>query len=125
MALPAEITGVKHILVEMMSQEGTARRIVAAVEKKEAKETLVQLALHGPVWAGDLLSKYGRDKLVDAKLVEHCEVDGSQGYFRLTNAGMQSFIDLYPECTTFEQAVSKYMDDQGKDRDDETVRNAL
>lgn len=51
---------------------------------KFAAEVLLQLWRHGPIWDGYLLSKIGRDELVDQGLV-----DRTEGFNFLTRDGVR------------------------------------
>lgn len=53
------------------------------------RESLLQLFLNGPTWDGDVVSKAGRDELVDRGLAEHAE-----GFAFLTLLGVQVSLEL-------------------------------
>lgn len=46
----------------------------------DAREVLHQLVKSGPVWDGDLISKSGRDTLLDLRLASKVCVNGKQGF---------------------------------------------
>lgn len=50
-------------------------------------ESLGQLALFGPVWDGDILSKVTRDFLIKLRLASRVLVEGRSGYTASTNLG--------------------------------------
>ena len=49
---------------------------------------LKQLIKEGPIWDGDLISKAGRDTLLDTKLATKIVVKGKQGYQAATYLGL-------------------------------------
>lgn len=52
-----------------------------------ARETLMQLVRHGPVYDGDIVSKTSRDLLMEIGLASRAIVSGEQGYTVSTYRG--------------------------------------
>lgn len=59
-------------------------------------DTLIALVEHGPLWAGDVPSKAGRDTLVSRGLAAYVVVKGEDGYAAATYAGRDAYTAMYP-----------------------------
>lgn len=57
-----------------------------------ARDTLIALCKHGPLWDGDVPSKAGRDELLSRKLAAKIVIKGNQqGYQAATYTGSRAY----------------------------------
>lgn len=62
---------------------------VQALLPSDEREVLDQLIDKGPVWDGDVVSKAGRDGLLEKELAVKCVAKGTDGYQVATYRGLQ------------------------------------
>lgn len=70
-----------------------------------ALATFTALVEEGPLWAGDLPSKHGRDQLVDAKLCVGVIVKGESGYYAATPICESIYIKYFGDVENIREAI--------------------
>lgn len=63
------------------------KQLAQYVQEKKLLDQLSQLVVNGPVWDGDVISKSGRDSLLELKLAVKVMLIGEMGYTAATYMG--------------------------------------
>jgi len=58
-------------------------------------DTLIALVERGPLWDGDVPSKWGRDDLIDKGLAVRIVVNGADGYTAATYKGRDAYMQHF------------------------------